>query len=551
MASTGEVACFASTKYEAYLKALLSTGFSLPKKNILLSVGSFKEKKELLPLVERLHQCGYALFATPGTADYYTEHGVPVSTLVDIESNDPSKKEYSLTEYLANNLIDLYVNLPSKNKYRRPANYMSKGYRTRRMAVDFSIPLISNVKCAKLFFEAICRNKSYTFDLSVLDFKTSHRIAHFPGFIDVCADAPKAPGTEELSSPLSSGFIVSCAVPGSFVKGLGDAVGFTPFYDPVKDHGVGGRIENAIRFFGRETDPLRDFAPFLESPESKGAVCIFAEYSGMQLATALFYAHLKGFALHISQVFRKADLVTIILAKRNGVRVTCDVAIFNLFVRANEHPALVDYLGSDEDISFLWENLEHVDCLTTGRVGMIYDKAGQFVYDYAQVLPLLIGGGQRQLSEAFLVEKLHTNPRRILGLDGFPDCAVIVEVDRAFVDGTLSVSAGFGRSLVSGKALNGYVDRITVDGKQVYVDGQCSVAKKAVQDLQLAPSRTDTPIAKKNLKPREALQVDKPMTPLKIETQTAAAPTPVLSTKLGSPTRLNDFLGPLARGSVV
>lgn len=42
MASTGEVACFGENRYEAYLKAMISTGFQIPKKGILLSIGSFK-----------------------------------------------------------------------------------------------------------------------------------------------------------------------------------------------------------------------------------------------------------------------------------------------------------------------------------------------------------------------------------------------------------------------------------------------------------------------------------------------------------------------------
>jgi len=42
MASTGEVACFGDNRYEAYLKAMMSTGFTIPKKSILLSIGSFK-----------------------------------------------------------------------------------------------------------------------------------------------------------------------------------------------------------------------------------------------------------------------------------------------------------------------------------------------------------------------------------------------------------------------------------------------------------------------------------------------------------------------------
>ena len=59
MASTGEVACFGKDKYEAYIKALLSTAFKLPKRNILLSIGSFKEKQEIVPSVRKLHAMGY------------------------------------------------------------------------------------------------------------------------------------------------------------------------------------------------------------------------------------------------------------------------------------------------------------------------------------------------------------------------------------------------------------------------------------------------------------------------------------------------------------
>jgi carbamoyl-phosphate synthase / aspartate carbamoyltransferase len=77
MASTGEVACFGQDKYEAYLKALISTGIVPPKKNILFSVGSYREKLELLPSVQKLSAAGYNIFATAGTADFLTEHNVP------------------------------------------------------------------------------------------------------------------------------------------------------------------------------------------------------------------------------------------------------------------------------------------------------------------------------------------------------------------------------------------------------------------------------------------------------------------------------------------
>lgn len=101
MASTGEVACFGDNRYEAYLKAMISTGFQIPKNAILLSIGSFKvnsqllklqqpklkinsnspfqHKAELLPSIRALSKMGYKLYASMGTGDFYAEHGVDVS----------------------------------------------------------------------------------------------------------------------------------------------------------------------------------------------------------------------------------------------------------------------------------------------------------------------------------------------------------------------------------------------------------------------------------------------------------------------------------------
>lgn len=180
MASTGEVACFGMDKYEAYIKALISTGFKLPNRNILLSIGSYKDKKEMLPSVLKLQRLGFKLFATAGTADYLQEHGITVQYLeILAQGEDDQKSEYSLTQHLSNNMIDLYINLPSNNHYRRPANYMSKGYKTRRMAVDYQTPLVTNVKNAKMLIEAIARH--FNFDISARDYQTSQPTAVVDG----------------------------------------------------------------------------------------------------------------------------------------------------------------------------------------------------------------------------------------------------------------------------------------------------------------------------------------------------------------------------------
>src|SRR5277367_928933 len=189
MASTGEVASFGKDRYEAYIKALISTGFKLPNKNILLSIGSFKDKAEMLPSIQKLHENGYNLFATAGTADYLEEHHLPVKYLEDLaEQHENQKAEYSLTQHLANNMIDLYINLPSNNRFRRPANYMSKGYQTRRMAVDYQTPLVTNVKNAKILIEAIARH--FDLEISNIDAQTSHRTVVLPGLVNIAAFVP-------------------------------------------------------------------------------------------------------------------------------------------------------------------------------------------------------------------------------------------------------------------------------------------------------------------------------------------------------------------------
>ena len=82
-------------------------------------------------------------------------------------------------------MIDMYINLPSKNHYRRPATYASKGYRTRRLAVDFAVPLITNVKVAKLLIEALVRK--FPLEISSTDYKTSHTTHTFLGFVNIAA----------------------------------------------------------------------------------------------------------------------------------------------------------------------------------------------------------------------------------------------------------------------------------------------------------------------------------------------------------------------------
>ncbi|QQS52583.1 MAG: carbamoyl-phosphate synthase (glutamine-hydrolyzing) large subunit [Bacteroidota bacterium] len=149
MASTGEVGCIGDDFYEAILKAMLSVGYNIPKKNILLSTGPMREKVELLNSCRLLLQKGYNLFATPGTATFLEMNGLEVTSLA---WPDEPKKPNTL-DYLKNKMIDLVINIPKDLSTAE----LDNDYTIRRSAVDFNIPLITNARLASAFLIGICK----------------------------------------------------------------------------------------------------------------------------------------------------------------------------------------------------------------------------------------------------------------------------------------------------------------------------------------------------------------------------------------------------------
>ena len=149
MASTGEVGCLGLDTSEAILKAMLSVGYQIPKKNILLSTGTAKQKADMLEAAQLLHEKGYSLFATGGTHQFLTDNGIPA---VKVYWPSESDHEPQALEMLHNKQIDLVVNIP-KNLTQKE---LDNGYKIRRAAIDFNIPLITNARLASAFIEAFC-----------------------------------------------------------------------------------------------------------------------------------------------------------------------------------------------------------------------------------------------------------------------------------------------------------------------------------------------------------------------------------------------------------
>ena len=147
MASTGEVACLGDDFNETFLKSLISVGFKMPKKTILLSTGPIDSKAEFLESTRKLDEMGYKFYATKGTSDFMLANGFNAEVLHWPLDN----KEPNTLSYIADGKIDLVINIP-KNIEKEE---LDNDYLIRRKAVDFDVPLITNLQLAKRFAEAL------------------------------------------------------------------------------------------------------------------------------------------------------------------------------------------------------------------------------------------------------------------------------------------------------------------------------------------------------------------------------------------------------------
>jgi carbamoyl-phosphate synthase / aspartate carbamoyltransferase len=497
MASTGEVACFGVDKYEAYIKALISTGFKLPNRNILLSIGSYKDKKEMLPSVLKLQRMGYKLFATAGTADFLQEHDVPVQYLEILgEGDDDQKSEFSLTQHLANNMIDLYINLPSSNRYRRPANYMSKGYQTRRMAVDYQTPLVTNVKNAKILIEAIARH--FDLEISNIDAQTSHRTVVLPGLVNIAAFVPgiATRGSHDFQTvtraSISAGFSMIRIMPLGLEGSVTDARALKAAQLNSKrgascdyNFSVAATSSNADQISQVTGEVGSLFIPFnhLSDNISKVAAVtahfeawpdfkpIVTDAKMTDLASILLLASLHSRKIHVTSVTTKDDIKLIALSKQKGLRVTCDVAVYALFLSQDDYPQ-AKVLPTAEDQKALWEHMSIIDVFSVGslpyQLAHAAKQAPNAAIGIADTLPLLftaVADGKLTIDD--IKARLHDNPKEIFELHDQMGASAEVEIDRPCTIAATPVWSPF-----AGKIMRGAVQRVVFQEKTACLDGE-------------------------------------------------------------------------------
>ncbi|XP_011805251.1 PREDICTED: CAD protein isoform X1 [Colobus angolensis palliatus] len=539
MTSTGEVAGFGESRCEAYLKAMLSTGFKIPKKNILLTIGSYKNKSELLPTVRLLESLGYSLYASLGTADFYTEHGVKV-TAVDwhfeeaVDGECPPQR--SILEQLAEKNFELVINLSMRGAGgRRLSSFVTKGYRTRRLAADFSVPLIIDIKCTKLFVELTAFHLQALGQIGPapplkvhVDCMTSQKLVRLPGLIDVHVHLREPGGTHKedfasgTAAALAGGITMVCAMPNTrppiidapalalaqklaeastrcdFALFLGASSENAGMLSTVAGSAAGLKLYLNETFSELRLDSVVQWMEHFETWPSHLPIVAHAEQQTM--AAVLMVAQLTQRSVHICHVARKEEILLIKAAKARGLPVTCEVAPHHLFLSHDDLERLGPgkgevrpELGSRQDVEALWENMAVIDCFASDHAPhTLEEKCGSRpppgFPGLETMLPLLLTAvSEGRLSLDDLLQRLHHNPRRIFHLPPQEDTYVEVDLEHEW---TIPSHMPFSKAHwtpFEGQKVKGTVRRVVLRGEVAYIDGQVLVPPGYGQDVRKWP----------------------------------------------------------------
>lgn len=405
-----------------------------------------------------------------------------------------------MTQHLANNLIDMYINLPSKNHYRRPASYTSKGYRTRRMAVDFAVPLVTNVKIAKLLVEALVRKMPL--DVSNVDYKTSHTTYTFPGLVNFCCFVPglleksSADFAEATKASLCAGLTTTLVSPHGLHGGIVDEPSLHLMHSNIAASAycnyalaVMATSSNVQKLADEdllaETNSL--FIPLDRTStrtciDSIAAVAahfaawptdkpIITDAKGSDLASVLLLASLQNRSVHVTDVKSKDDLLLISLSKQKELKVTCDVAVYSLFFTSEQWNGAL-CLPSKEEQDALWKKLDIIDMFSVGdipyRLGIHLGKPVSPWSGVEETLPLLLSAvSEGRLTLADVKSRLHDNPARIFALPDQAHTQIEVVIGKKI---TFTVRPDRWSPLEN-SIISGTLHRISVHDQTVYLDG--------------------------------------------------------------------------------
>ena len=380
------------------------------------------------------------------------------------------------------------------------------------MAIDFDIPLVTNVKCAKLLAEALVRKMPL--EISSVDHKTSHTTHILPGLVNICAFVPgiALPGSSDVTgaskASVCGGFTTAILSPvginGSITGeetltiAQKNAAGHSHCNYSLSVTASASNVKALNEEIQEDTQAL--FIPF-NSRAVVGNLSIIASHFASwpvdkpivtdakknDLASILLLASLHSRKVHITDVRTKEDVQLIRLSKEKRLEVTCDVAVYSFFFNTNDFGS-VSCLPSPEDQMALWKSLDIIDAFSIGCLP--YELGQQLGKDVSprsgveEALPLLLTAvADKRLTFNDIKLRLYDNPVKIFNFADLANTQVEVVVNRPtpFKHKAKCWSPLQGRNVV------GAVNRVLIENKTVFLDGASFTAAKGRDLLASVP----------------------------------------------------------------
>jgi carbamoyl-phosphate synthase/aspartate carbamoyltransferase/dihydroorotase len=223
---------------------------------------------------------------------------------------------------------------------------------------------------------------------------------------------------------------------------------------------------------------------------------IAAHAESRGLAALILLAALRDRALHVCHVSLREEILLIRAAKEHGLRVTCEVAPHHLFLSEADLPTIGPgrcevrpRLATAEDVHSLWENLEVIDCFASDHAPhTLAEKDGADPPPGFPGLETALGllwtaVNAGRLTQADVVLRMHTNPRRIFGLAEQPETFVELDTEALWDVRAAELQSRCGWTPFEGRRLRGRVHRVVLRGRLAYEDGRVLAAPGTGQDV--------------------------------------------------------------------
>ena len=167
MQSTGEVACFGTSFYDALSKAYTAAGYALPLSgSALITVGGQKNKEKLLPILSLVSSMNFSIMATEHTAEFLENNSLKNVQLV-YKISEPDRKP-NISDLLYDRKIDFIINIPATSTIEKYVGMLYDEYQIRRKAVEMGIPVLTTIESASSFIKTLDWMKNNTPTLAPL-----------------------------------------------------------------------------------------------------------------------------------------------------------------------------------------------------------------------------------------------------------------------------------------------------------------------------------------------------------------------------------------------